>query len=384
MSTLTNAFTINGVIDTKNKVLDNMNLICDAAGAFLTYDVNTGLWSVIVNEPDTSVKSFNDNNIIGAINVHGTGLTEAYNSVSVEFPHKDIRDRTDFIDLTIPVGNRFANEIDNVLNIKYDLVNHPVQAQYLATVELKQSRVDRVIEFNTDYTALGVKAGDIISVSNTPYGFSSKLFRVTRIEENDTDAGGIELGITALEYDADVYSSAGLTYQERTLLTGIPAKINNDATKQKDDQSTGETLLKLLGMNVLTGLFNSVFTKNATTGKVTQTITPTSASRDKAMSKMKLPGVVITGASSICEGATLTLTLDLDCNSCMYDPISYEYTITGITSADTSFPLTGTVNVPGTMSIPITADADTGPETMVLTIGAATKSVYLCNRCKSK
>jgi len=377
MSTLTNAFTINGVIDTKNKVLDNMNLICDAAGAFLTYDVNTGLWSVIVNEPDTSVKSFNDNNIIGAINVHGTGLTEAYNSVSVEFPHKDIRDRTDFIDLTIPVGNRFANEIDNVLNIKYDLVNHPVQAQYLATVELKQSRVDRVIEFNTDYTALGVKAGDIISVSNTPYGFSSKLFRVTRIEENDTDAGGIELGITALEYDADVYSSAGLTYQERTLLTGIPAKINNDATKQKDDQSTGETVLKLLGMNVLTGLFNSVFTKNATTGKVTQTITPTSASRDKAMSKMKLPGVVITGASSICEGATLTLTLDLDCNSCMYDPISYEYTITGITSADTSFPLTGTVNVPGTMSIPITADADTGPETMVLTIGAATKSVVI-------
>ena len=377
MTTLTNAFTINGIIDTKNKVLDNLNKICDAAGAFLTYDVNTGLWSVIINETDTSVKSFNDNNIVGPINIHGTGLTEAYNGISVEFPHKDLRDRTDFIELTIPVGDRFDNEIDNVLNINYELVNHPVQAQYLATVELKQSRVDRVINFVTDYTALGVKAGNLIDVTNEQYGFTSKLFRVTRIEEIDTDAGGIELGITALEYDADVYDSTGLIYQERTVVTGIPAKINNAATKQADDQSTGESLLRLIGFNIATGLLNSAFTKNATTGKVTQTLSPTSASRDKAMSKMKIPGVAISGVSSICEGGTVTLTLSLDCSSCMYDPISYDYTITGITSADTTFPLTGTVNVPGSMVIPITADADTGPETMVVTVGVATKSIVI-------
>jgi hypothetical protein len=377
MTTLTNAFTINGIIDTKNKVLDNLNKICDAAGSFLTYDVNTGLWSIIINEPDTSVKSFDNSNIIGAINIHGTGLTEAYNGVSVEFPHKDMRDRTDFIDLTIPTGDRFANEIDNVLNINYDLVNHPVQAQYLATVELKQSRVDRVIDFVTDYTALGVKAGNVISVTNDQYGFTNKLFRVTRIEEIDTDAGGIELGITALEYDADVYDSSGLIYQERSIVTGIPAKINNEATKQADDQSTGETLFKLLGLNLVTGLLNSAISKNPITGKVTQTITTTSASRDETLSKIKKPGVVISGVSSICEGSTLTLSLSLDCSSCLYDPISYEYTITGVDSSDTTFPLTGTVNVPGSLVIPIAEDADTGPDTMVVTVGAATKSITI-------
>jgi hypothetical protein len=381
MSTLIDAFRINGVIDTKQNVLSNINKIADAAAVWVTFDVNTGLWSFIFNDVDTSILSFNDSNIIGSINVSGTGLTEAYNKVSVEFPHKDLRDQTDYIDLSIPVGDRFLNELDNTLNIKYDLVNNPVQAQYLATVELKQSRVDRIIEFRTDYTGLGAKAGQLIDITNSQLGFVDKLFRVTRIEEIDNDDGSIELSITALEYDADVYDSSGLIYEERSKVTGIAAKITNTATQQKDDQSTGETLLRLLGLNMATGLLNSVLTKNPITGKVTQTVNPTSPSRDAALSKVKKPGVVITGASSICEGATLTLTLDLDCSSCLFDPIEYDYTITGVQSADiTPFPLTGKVNVPGTMSIPIATDASAESETMTVTVGTATKAVTINDR----
>ena len=378
MSTLIDAFRINGVIDTKQNVLSNINKIADAAAVWVTFDVNTGLWSFVFNDVDTSILSFDDSNIIGSINVSGTGLTEAYNKVSVEFPHKDLRDQTDYIDLSIPVGDRFLNELDNTLNIKFDLVNNPVQAQYLATVELKQSRVDRIIEFRTDYTGLGAKAGQLIDVTNSQLGFVSKLFRVTRIEEIDNDDGSIELSITALEYDADVYDSSGLIYEERSKVTGIAAKITNTATQQKDDQSTGETLLRLLGLNMATGLLNSVLTKNPITGKVTQTVNPTSGTRDATLSKVKKPGVIITGVDQICEGATLTLTLALDCSTCLFDPIEYDYTITGIQSADiTPFPLTGKVNIPGTMSIPIATDGSAESETMTVTIGSATKAVTI-------
>jgi len=381
MSTLLNAFTINGVIDTKQNVLSNINKIADAAGIWVTFDVNTGLWSFVFNDVDTSTLSFDDNNIIGSITVSGTGLTEAYNKISVEFPHKDLRDQTDYIDLSIPSEDRFLNELDNTLNITYDLVNNPVQAQYLATVELKQSRVDRIIEFRSDYSGLGAKAGQLIDVTNSQYGFVNKLFRVTRIEEIDNDDGSIELSITALEYDEDVYDTSGLIYEERTKVTGIAAKITNTATQQKDDQSTGETLLKLLGLNMATGLLNSVLTKNPTTGKVTQTVSPTSATRDAALTAVKKPGVIITGESSICEDNTLTLTVALDCSSCLFDPLDYEYTITGVSEDDiTPFPLTGTISVPGTLTIPIAEDAATEGETLTVTIGSATKAVTIYDK----
>lgn len=237
MATLTNAFQINGVIDTSKNVLANINDLCTAAGAWATYDITTGLWSVIINRAGNSVFSFTDSNIIGSINVSGTGINEAYNKVTVQFPHKDLRDQTDYVDLVIPVGDRFPNEIDNTLQIDTNLFNDPVQAAYIGQVELKQSRVDRVVEFRTDYTALGLRAGDIIDITNDAYGFNDKLFRIVKITEDDTQDGGIELSITALEYDVNIYNSSGLIREERSKKTGIVPKAANTAVTNSDNNA---------------------------------------------------------------------------------------------------------------------------------------------------
>lgn len=234
MATLTNAFQINGVVDTKQSVLANLNTLCTSSGCWLSYDVNTGLWSVVINRAGTSVKSFDDSNIIGNINISGSGINELYNAVSIEFPHKDLRDQTDYIDLEIPAADRFPNEIDNTLNIKLQTVNDPVAAQYIASVELKQSRVDKIIEFRSDYTALGLKAGDIIDITSDVYGYTNKEFRITKIVESDPGDGSIQLSITALEYDADVYDDSNLVRIERTKKTGIVPKASNTALTQAD------------------------------------------------------------------------------------------------------------------------------------------------------
>lgn len=382
MPSYIDSFRINGLIDPKNNVLDNINKLADAALIWVQYDATTGKWGASFNDTDTSVYSFDDDNILGGITVSGTGLGENYNKVSVEYPHKDIRDQTDFVDVSIPLVDRFDNEIDNTLNLKLDLVNNPVQAQYIATVELKSSRLDKIIEFRTDYTGIAFIAGVVIDVTSSQYGFSSKLFRVTKVEEIDNDDGSIEFQITAIEYDPNVYSTAGLVYETRTRASGIKPKITNTEIKEMDDRSTGADLLRLLGINMLTGLFNNaVLTKNPITGKVTQSVSPTSADRDATLSKVKKPAVTITGPSQICEGQTLTLTLDLCAASCLFDPISYNYTITGVTAPDiTPFPLTGTVNVPGTMSIPIADDATVEGETLTVTIGSVSKAVAIRDR----
>jgi hypothetical protein len=231
-SILASQFEINGVISTDKTVLQNINTLCTAAGCWMTYDINDGRWSVVINAAGSSVASFNNTNIIGGINVSGKGINELYNSVSIEFPHRDLRDQTDYIDFDIAAGERFPNELDNKLNISLDCINDPIQAQYIAGAELKQSRVDKVIQFRTDFTKLGLKAGDIIDVTASMYGYSSKLFRITKLEEDDSDV--LQLSITALEYNADIYDTTSLVRKERNKKTGIIPKSQNVSISNSD------------------------------------------------------------------------------------------------------------------------------------------------------
>ena len=231
-------FQINGVVSTDKSVLQNINAICTAAGCWMTYDITEGKWSVIMNRAGASIASFNDTNIIGGINVSGKGISELYNSVTIEFPHKDLRDQTDYIDFDIDSAKRFPNELDNKLNLSTDLANDPIQAQYIAGAELKQSRVDKVIQFRTDFSMLGLKAGDLIDVTASMYGYSGKMFRITKLEEDDSDV--LQLSITALEYDADVYSTADLNRKIRSKKTGITPKAANQTLYNSDSYNTAK------------------------------------------------------------------------------------------------------------------------------------------------
>ena len=220
-SSLPYRYRINGVIDTNRPVLENIETLCSAAGSFLSYDVNDGKWSVVINKAGPSVQSFGDGNIIGPISVSSTGLTELYNSVSVEFPHVDLNDQLDFVSVTIPDADRNVNEPDNRLQLQFDCINDPVQAEYLGYVELQQNRLDKVVRFRTDYSCIHLKAGDIIDITNNVYEFTNKYFRIVELTETDDDGGGIDIEITAIEYSDDVYSTDDLFRYERSIQNGI-------------------------------------------------------------------------------------------------------------------------------------------------------------------
>lgn len=217
----TSQYNFNGVISTDKTVMQNLEAMTNAAGSWLTYDIHTGRWSVIINKPGVAKYAFNDDNIIGSISVSGTGLTDLYNAVRVEFPHIDLNDQTDFVQDAIPTIDLNPNEPSNTLVIQYDILNDPIQAELLGLRELKQSRIDKIINFSTDYSMIGVKAGDIISVTNDLYGFDEKLFRVISAAESDADDGLIMVSISAMEYDENIYSTDDLYRYERTNQNGI-------------------------------------------------------------------------------------------------------------------------------------------------------------------
>ena len=222
--TLTNRYQINGLVNADNEVMKNVEDITNSAGSWLSYSLLTGKWSVIINRAGTSVASFDDGNILGSISVSGTGLAEMYSSVKVEFPNRDIRDATDYVQTNIPIGDRNANELDRILPITYNFINEPVQAQLLGFIELKQKRVDLIITFQSDYTTINMTPGDVIDVTNSTLGFSSKLFRIITVAEVQGDEG-LQSEITALEYDSGVYVE-DLSRYTRTVTNGFTTTGN--------------------------------------------------------------------------------------------------------------------------------------------------------------
>jgi len=240
-SYLDNKYTINGLVDTGQKVLDNLNTLCNSCGTWLTYDIYTGRWSVIINESGTSTWSFTDNNIVGALTVSGTGVDNLANGIRVTYPRDDLQNKSDWIEVDIPTADWYPNESVNIREITYPLVVDPVQAKLLGFIELKQSRVDKVVKFTTDYTSLGITAGDLIDITNTVYGWNKKMFRVITVSETDDDNGNLLLEITGLEYDATVYDTTNLdrytVVNENGIVSigAIPAPTNFTVTKYETD-----------------------------------------------------------------------------------------------------------------------------------------------------
>lgn len=217
---LNDRYQINGLIDTDTAVLENIEKVCSAAASWLSYDSTQGKWGVIVNRSGTSVSSFDDDTIIGNVSVSGTGLRELYNACKVEFPHRELKDSGDFVEIELDEQFRNANEIDKSLSLSYDIINEPVQAKLLGFIELKQSRIDKVIQFRADYSKINLKPGQLIDITNARLDYNRKVFRIISITEV-LDDGGLQVEITALEYDSSVYSLTDLDRYQISNQDGI-------------------------------------------------------------------------------------------------------------------------------------------------------------------
>lgn len=250
---ISKSYQINGVLDTNKTVLENLEILTSSCNSFFNFDVHTGKWSIIVNQPGSSIKSFNDSNIIGSILLSTTGMTDYYNQVQVDFPHKDLIDQTDTIIESIPTANWVPNEQLKILKLQFDTINDPVQAQLLGATQLKQSRIDQIIKFDTDYTSIGLQAGDLIDITNSIYGYTSKVFRVINVQESDDNNGTLKISITALEYNSIVYDTTTLVRQIRTPKNGIIQK-NANTDIAKNDVSIGGVALALGAVTLLSAV----------------------------------------------------------------------------------------------------------------------------------
>jgi hypothetical protein len=201
--------------------MTNLQKLSSNTGCFVNYDIGTGLWGVTINRDISPSLAFDDSNIISGVDLTGTNLDNMYNAVEVEFPHRQLRDQIDSIRIDLPSEFRNANEPDNILKIRLDLLNEPLQARELGYLELYQNRMDQVITFTSDYSKINTEAGDVITITNTVYGWTAQPFRVVRVREVEAEDGGLAVEITAQEYDATMYTAGGQPRRPRMPSQGI-------------------------------------------------------------------------------------------------------------------------------------------------------------------
>jgi hypothetical protein len=204
-------YRINGVLDAGQSVLSNVDRIVSACDSWMTYNAALGQWSIVINKAESTSYAFNDNNIIGEIRVSATDITSSINQVEARFPFKDNRDQAAFVNIETPSGLLYPNEPVNKYSITYDMVNDSVQAHYLANRLLEQAREDLIVGFSTTYYGIQVDAGDVVSVTNSDYGWNAKLFRVMKVNEASLPDGSLGARLEMSEYNAQVYDDQDIT-----------------------------------------------------------------------------------------------------------------------------------------------------------------------------
>ena len=218
---------INGMMGTYSDVFTNIDLICQACSTFFTYNPKEGKFEVVPNRTATTAEKsaayvFDDDNLLGAIDVSSTELYSQYNSLEAEFPDGAERDQTSTVLVTTPSGELNPNEPENKLTTRYPIVNDAPRATNLAQIDLRQSRKDLVVQLKADYAAIQTDVGDIVKLTNATYGFTEKLFRVMRVTETESEDGMLSVSLVLLEYDDSVYTHIVVQDSGALDLTGIP------------------------------------------------------------------------------------------------------------------------------------------------------------------
>jgi hypothetical protein len=204
-------YRINGVIDTGQSILQNVDQIMTACDSWMQYNAETGKWAVVVNKAEATSFAFDDSNIVDAITVGSVDIAQTPNQIEAKFPDSTNRDQYNYVYEVVPSGLMYPNEPTNKLSVSYDLVNDSVQALYLANRTLEQAREDLLVTINTTYNGIQILAGDVVSITNAAYGWNNKLFRAMQVKEAISADGMLGAQLQLIEYNAQVYDDKDIT-----------------------------------------------------------------------------------------------------------------------------------------------------------------------------
>lgn len=208
-------FRFDGVVDTQQPIMTNIQLMANSCDCLVKYNEITGQWGVIVQKPTYTVAmALDDSNIISGLTVSPIDISNSFNIAEVKFPDGSQQDSFASASFDLSVINPsllYPNEPVNKQEITLNFVNNNVRAQLLANRFLESCREDLQVQLKINYVGLQLEAGDIVTLTNANYGWTTKLFRIAKITEDFGDDGSITASLSLMEFNPTVFDDKNIT-----------------------------------------------------------------------------------------------------------------------------------------------------------------------------
>ena len=218
-------FVFNGYLNTANTIMTNLQNMASCCDCLIRYNEITARWGVIPQTPNYFVSMDLDDSVLtSSINISPLDTSSTFNVTEVKFSDgaaKDVFDSATYDLAKINPSLLYPNEPVNKQSVDLPLVNNSVQAQYICNRVLQAAREDLQVRVSINFTGLQLEAGDIVTLTNANYGWTKKLFRVSKVTENIADDGAITCSLTLLEFNPAIFSDSNITQFTPLPNTGI-------------------------------------------------------------------------------------------------------------------------------------------------------------------
>ena len=266
-----NIFDTNGVIDTSRKVIDNVRDILRGCRGYLPYV--QGKYRLVIEKTGTSSVSLGEDDIIGGYSLASPSKNSKYNRVIATFINPDRNFQADQVtfpptdDSSLATADKHATmkaaDGGFLLEGKFDFktITSPYQAEEMSEIILRRSRESLGLNITAGFKAYELHIGDIVNITISSLGFSSKAFRVLSMVFNED----YTIALTLVEHQDSFYTFATKGQVASTPSTTLPDPftIQPPASVTLSDElieyADGITITRL---NILIGASTDQFVQN--------------------------------------------------------------------------------------------------------------------------
>jgi hypothetical protein len=198
-----NLFETNAVIDTDQKVIENVKKLLNPMRSLFTY--NDGVYKLKIEGTGTAVKTITADHVIGGAKVLGERKNNKYNRVIGTFVNPDKNWQNDTVSFPPADDTIVATEFKHATmlaedngtllegNFQFPNVTNKFGAEALCEVILRRSRNQLQIQLTLTSEFLELEIGDIVAITYPSGGFNAKPFRVLGLEINEDLTVNVQL-----------------------------------------------------------------------------------------------------------------------------------------------------------------------------------------------
>lgn len=197
-------YRMNGVVDTKQKVIDNLNDMLTSCRGMVIF--TGGKFKIVIDKPGTPTFTLNKDNLIGEWSILRSGSRVKCNKVEARFINRSKQYEPDLFTTSSAVFLEEDNGDEAILSIELPFTTDRPSVKQLAYQALKQTRQDKTIQVRATMAALQLECGDLTYLTHPKPGWTEKIFRCVKVVLEPV--GTVQL--TLSEYDADVYDIESL------------------------------------------------------------------------------------------------------------------------------------------------------------------------------